>query len=100
MATVDSIMASTFKLSRRRPAASPEHDTSLKIVTDTSNDSSFVCNSVIKLELNDSSTFVLLKGQVTTNSAFANVCDTELGDELGELVGLLDGIGVGAGVMG
>jgi hypothetical protein len=76
------------------------HDTSLKIVTDTSIDSSFDCSSVVKLELNDSSTFVLLKGQVTTNSAFANVRKTEVGDELGDLVGLRDGIGVGAGVMG
>jgi hypothetical protein len=100
MATVDSIKASTFKLSRRRPAASPVHDTSLSNVTDTSIDSSFDCRSVVKLELNDSSTFVLLKGQVTTNSAFANVCDTEVGDELGDLVGLRDGIGVGAVVMG
>jgi hypothetical protein len=100
MATDDSIKASTFKLSRRRPATSPVHDTALKIVTDTSNDNSLVCSSVIKLELNDSSTFVLLKGQVTTNSAFANVRNKEVADELGDLVGLRDGIGVGARVMG
>jgi hypothetical protein len=100
MATVDSIKASTFKLSRRRPAASPVHDIALKIVTDTSIDGSFDFSFVIKLELNDSSTFVLLKGQVTTNSAFANVRNKEVADELGDLVGLRDGIGVGARVMG
>ena len=98
--TVDSIRASTFKLSRRRAAASA-HDTSLRIVTDTFTDKPSARSSDIKLDFIESSTAVLLKGHVTITSAFANECNTAVvGGELGKLVGLLDGIGVGAGVTG
>jgi hypothetical protein len=121
---VDSTKAITFKLSRRRPAASPVHDPSLIIITVTKTDKPSPSSAVIKSNLTRSSTSLLLKGHVTTNSAFANECTVSItgsdgnalgmkegeadGDELGlavgltlgSLVGLLDGRGVGAGVMG
>ena len=98
MNTVDSIRASTFKLSRRRAAS--VHETSLRIVTDISTDKPSVSSSDINLDFMEFSTAALSNGQVTNTSAFANECITEVGDEVGELMGLLVGIGVGAGVMG
>jgi hypothetical protein len=56
---------------------------------------------MIKSELNISSSSDFVIGHVTTRSDFATECITSaVGDELGLLVGLLDGLDVGAGVMG
>ena len=94
MVTVDSITASTFKLSRRRPST-PVHDTSDRIVTTISTDTPSSSRAAINSELIDSSTSVLLKGQVTSNSDFAKVFTTATiefdGTSLGEAEGNMDG---------
>jgi hypothetical protein len=98
--TVDSINASTLRFSSRRPAAaSPVHDTSLRIVTATSTVTPSSSSAAIKSELIDSSTSVLLKGQVTTKSDLAKVWTTAtmefVGTVLGEEEGDIDGIELG-----
>jgi hypothetical protein len=94
MVTVDSITASTFKFSRRRPST-PVHDTSDRIVTTISTDTPSSSSAAINAALIDFSTSVLSKGQVTSNSDFAKVFTTATiefdGTSLGEAEGNMDG---------
>lgn len=90
--TVDSIKASTLGFSSRRPAAaSPVHDTSLRIVTATSTVTPSSSSAAFKSELIDSSTSVLLKGQVTTKSDLAKVWTTATMEFVGTALGSIEG---------